>query len=424
MSKDLNFKRKFFILKDEYSNMRNVKAKGHGKVELRNNRLNVSIVIENAEVESYYDIILLGDNKVHQLGYIYTDKIHNGRVDMDLNYREIESAGFPLEKINGILISREEEILLGGYLLKDDKSIEKYLLRQKEDLEVIEEDTTETEEDTTETEEDIDTMEDIIEDYTIEEDILVEDMAEAIIVETPITSECEFAEDEEIMEEEETVLVEDPIVEADLDNEEQFIVNDLLFQEDTPTVTSITEEEYHKALEEIFDEPEEHFIINEEYNMNTDERRRINQKEQTTNYVLNILRYFPFIEPFKIDLMGYNWWRVDISDSKEDNGFLPYFSYIANGDHKYPLVQNAVTATNLMRKYGHYLFGLYNVNNEVKFYVYGVPGDFRTEDHPQNGTTGFNTWFEGRENIGYWIIYIDPLTGRIMYPINPMIPMD
>ena len=74
--------------------------------------------------------------------------------------------------------------------------------------------------------------------------------------------------------------------------------------------------------------------------------------------------------------MGYNWWKISIDDPKEDKGFLPYFSYIAGGNHKYPLVQYTVTATALMRKHGHYLFGLYNVNDEVKFYVYGVPGRF------------------------------------------------
>ena len=48
-------------------------------------------------------------------------------------------------------------------------------------------------------------------------------------------------------------------------------------------------------------------------------------KNQTTNYVLNILAFFPYIEPFKIDLKGYNWWRIDIDDPREDKGFLPYF---------------------------------------------------------------------------------------------------
>ena len=38
-----------------------------------------------------------------------------------------------------------------------------------------------------------------------------------------------------------------------------------------------------------------------------------------------------------------------------------------------------------MGKYGHYLFGLYNIKDEVRFYIYGVPGKFKTEEHPQKG---------------------------------------
>ena len=364
MSKDYGFKRKFFILKNEYSNMRNLNPKGHGKLELRNNRLKVSINIENAESNSYYNIILLGDNKSNELGSIHTDNRHNGKAEFDLNYKGIESIGFPLEKINGILILRDTNILLGAYLDEDDKSIVNYIntLAKTDNIEQE------------------------------KEEIPQEEIKEEFVPFIPLDG---------------------PETEMRQENRPPA----------RPTV-AVTEEEYDRAMQEMFNDTEELFEEDESESLSVEKQRKENQKNQTTNYILNILRFFPYVEPFKIDLMGYNWWRIYIDDPREDMGFLPYFSYVAGGNHKYPLVQNTVTATELIRKHGHYLFGLYNSNEKVKFYVYGVPGNFTSEDHPQRGTTGFNTWFEGQDNIGYWLLYIDPSAGRIIYPINPMIPKD
>lgn len=405
MSNDLNFKRKFFILKKEYSNMRNVNPKGHGKLELRNNRLNLSIHIDNAESNNYYNVILLGDNKVKDLGKVHTDKSHGGKADFDFNYKDLESLGFPLEKINGILILRDSNILLGGYLEKDDMTIQNYINKL-------------TRIDTKQQKKEIVEPVPQGESSSVPSNVPQGEHEEVLFV--PEESQPSAYEQEAVetsIEEEMAVaktFPEEPVI------EEQYIVNDI----ETLPSESLTEEEYDKAMQEMFYDPEALSKVEEPEFVSVDAQKKQNQKNQTTNYVLNILSFFPYIEPFKIDLMGYNWWRIDIDDPREDKGFLPYFSYVAGGNHKYPLVQNTVTATALMRKHGHYLFGLYNSNNEVKFYVYGVPGEFTSWDHPQKGTTGFNTWFEGRHSIGYWLLYIDPSTGRVIYPINPMIPKD
>ena len=422
MSNNISFKRKFFILKKEYSNMRNLNPKGHGKLELRNNRLNISINIDNAESDNYYNILLIGDNKAHDLGKIHTDKKCSGKAEFEFNYKDIESLGFPLEKINGILIERDRNILLGGNVDKADRTIENYLdkLAREDDyppqqavaVEVVAaEEVVEVEEVTK-----IEIEETNVASYPEEEEekYIINDLAQEDLPPT-----CEITED---VDTEDSVQLENrpPLA------EDQYMP---IYETPQPAPPSeaVTQEEYHKAMQDMFNDPsdpEVDFQEDEVEYVDVDTQRKLNQKNQTTSYVLNILSFFPFIEPFKIDLMGYNWWKIEIDDPREDKGFLPYFSYIAGGNHRYPLVQNTVTATALMRKYGHYLFGLYNVKDEVKFYVYGVPGRFITEDHPQKGTTGFNTWFEGRDNVGYWLLYIDPLTGRIIYPINPMIPKD
>ena len=185
--------------------------------------------------------------------------------------------------------------------------------------------------------------------------------------------------------------------------------------------TEKTIEPLEWETEEIYIPP---MVENFEYNNQDIETTiRQDQANQTTNYVLSILSFFPYIEPFKINLKGYNWWKIDVEDPEEDTSFLPYFSYISGSNHKYSDMENTICPNDLMKKHKHYLFGLYNEGEKVKFYVYGIPGDFNKKEHPQNGTTGFNTWFAAYDVPGYWLIYIDPNQGRIVYPINPMIPL-
>ncbi|MCG4586045.1 hypothetical protein L0P56_11130, partial [Anaerosalibacter bizertensis] len=75
-----------------------------------------------------------------------------------------------------------------------------------------------------------------------------------------------------------------------------------------------------------------------------------------------------------------------------------------------------------IKKYGNYLFGIYRDGGEITYYIYGVPGRFDSLEHPFKGVTGFNTWYETENGFGYWIMYIDPLMGKVIYPLNPMIP--
>lgn len=391
MSRGLAFTRKFFILKRKFSNIRGISPKGHGRLELRNDRLRIIINVENAERNESYKIVLLREGKIKELGRLHTDNNSKGRVEFNLNYREFESTGFPLEKINGILILREDRVLLAGYMDEEDGSIEKHIARLSQDR---------------------------LQDSRPEKPLVEEDIDEEVKEKDKEEKDTEKEDGLEKAKPEQDIA---EIDKPELNIPENPLLEDEVSDEDKPFVSV---EEYDKAMQEMFKDVEMPSNIEESPQLSAEAKRRLDQKNQTTNYVLNILAFFPYIEPFKIDLKGYNWWRIDIDDPREDKGFLPYFSYIAGGDHKYPLVQNTVTATALMKKYGHYIFGLYNVEDEVKFYVYGVPGYFTKEDHPQRGTTGFNAWFEGKDGIGYWLLYIDPTNGRVIYPINPMIPKE
>lgn len=376
MSKDLGFVRKFIIFKKEFSNIQELNPKGHGRLVLRGNKLNISLNIENGERNNFYNVILTKGTEVYDLGKIFTDEDYSGKADFDLNYQKLTKRDFSIDKINGILLVRDSKILLGGYLNNEDGSIENYI----EELKVKR----------------ISGKKDKLE----QEDKLK--IEEAEVREKP---KKDFKQ-------------RDKKAEEKLDKSENKEIRrkvDKKADKKEPITSDInTKRKYDEIMSNMFNNTEEG---------KKDESKEFRERAETINYVLNILNFFPYIEPFKINLQGYNWWRIDRSNNEKKRDLLPYFSYVIGGNHKYPIIKNSITANDLINRYGHYIFGLYNINDEVKFYVYGIPGRFLKKDHPQEGNTGFNTWFEGRENYGYWLLYIEPTSGRIIHPVNPMIPL-
>lgn len=169
-----------------------------------------------------------------------------------------------------------------------------------------------------------------------------------------------------------------------------------------------TQDDKEEIIEEILEEkePSGQEVLKEE-------------KDEMYAYVSSVLKYFPQVEPTKIPLHGYSWWKID--DSQANKGFLPYYNYLMGGNIRYKHIGNATTSRYLINKYGYYLFGIYR-EQTVKYYIYGVPGQFLINEHPYMGLTGYNTWFEGKGGYGYWLIYIDPITTTPIYTINPMQP--
>ena len=467
MFTNLAYTRKFIILKKEYLNIRTLNPKGHGKIELRGIRGNMSLNLENAEKDNYYSIFLIHPDKSilpMELGRIYTNEEGRGKTEFSFNLKEVESNGFSMDKINGILVMRDASILLGGYINKEDGSIERYIesIDKKNEekyiksiqKEVVEEPITEEpiEDEIVKlefTEEEIIHKEDTEEKIEVEATISEEEIEEKAILEEPIeepiediiedlveeTIEYPVSEEVSIEQVFEDGIAEEQIIEEETAEEQ--IIEEETAEEQTSEYEN-TEEivEELEILEEIqevlIDEPirsNEEYILEEDMPKESGYEaleyiRRLNQKNQTTNYILSILRFFPYTDPFKIDLKGYNWWKINGEGLDDYRGFLPYFSYLTGGNHKYPFVKNSINCNELIEKYRQYLFGLYNEREEVKYYLYGIPGKFSKEEHPYGGITGFNTWFEGNETEGYWLLYIDPMTGKVIHPLNPMIPND
>ncbi|NFA60610.1 hypothetical protein K8O96_09430 [Clostridium sporogenes] len=73
-----------------------------------------------------------------------------------------------------------------------------------------------------------------------------------------------------------------------------------------------------------------------------------------------------------------------------------------------------------IKKHGHYILG-YKCDKlgNMKYLVYGIPGDKTREDQPFKGRSGFVTWIENKENnLGYWLMFYDYKTNNILIPVK------
>ena len=372
MKNEFTYLRKYIILKKDYSNISGINPKGHVKIETRGNKGNISVSIENCQVEKDYTISFLkdeeGDVRELNIGRIITDDRGRGRTNIVLNLRDLSSQGFSIGEISAILIRKGKDILLGAYIDRDTGTIEKFIQEKM-----------------------------MIKKSKIIEEIEAE-------VESEIESKRNLEPTVETMSEVETIL--EPELKMEPEPELQ-IESEINFQD----IEELTEKEIIDSVENV-----------DSY-QSIEYTRRLNHRNQMTNYILNILRFFPYVQPFKYNLRGYSWWQIEDDGTDSYKGFLPYFNYLMSADYKYPFLHNSTTCFDQIKKYGHYLFGMYKEKGETLYYIYAIPGRFNIEEYPFRGATGFNTWYESVEGMGYWLLYIDPMTGEIVYPINPMVPV-
>lgn len=134
----------------------------------------------------------------------------------------------------------------------------------------------------------------------------------------------------------------------------------------------------------------------------------------------SFLNFYEKSEPLSVEIEDISWWYIPYGDKGLQNGILPYFNQIISAYYPYPMSARVTTCNNLMRKYGHYIFGIYKKDNKVEKFVYGVPGEFKREEQPYKGITGFKNWSYKNENIrgnyGYWLAFIDSETGEATEP--------
>lgn len=135
-----------------------------------------------------------------------------------------------------------------------------------------------------------------------------------------------------------------------------------------------------------------------------------------------VLKDYKQVEPLSVKLNNFSWWYIPYDTTGMRNGFLPYFNQIISSYYPYPMSNRVTTCSGLMKKYGHYVFGVYKENGKITSLIYGVPGEFTKEEQPYKGVTGFKNWSysnkEKASKCGYWLAFVNPKTGDITEPPN------
>lgn len=151
---------------------------------------------------------------------------------------------------------------------------------------------------------------------------------------------------------------------------------------------------------------------------NRAQSRRFRNKFDESLY--KVLKDYKELEPLSVKIQDLNWWYIPYDETGVRNGFLPYYNQIISSYYPYPMSNRVTTCSFLMKKYGHYVFGIFKEKGEIARFVYGVPGEFKKEEQPYKGVTGFKNWSysnkESDERHGYWLVFVNPKTGEATEP--------
>ncbi|KPU27493.1 hypothetical protein TR13x_05350 [Caloranaerobacter sp. TR13] len=381
--------------------------KGYAKIEVRDGRGKIQLNIEetkNIDADGIYVgglLSVINEQPIKvEMGNIILNENGKGNLLWKFNPESVGGTGISIDKFNTIFVqfygNNNEEIVipLVGYVGNKDDSINKLI----KDIEAKKNNHYKTENVQNRTYELDNITEESEDDNSVEHD---ETQIENKQV--PIQNKTEYGQNEDKyleIENEEDIFIKNEEVEKTSEHK----INGIKYE------TNNADDKYGHSI-----------------NMNYDytESNR-NYSRHIANYSLNILKFFEKVNPLREELKGYTWWEIEYDRKNIYRGFLPFYNYIINTYYPYQINFKTTTCHNLIRKYGHYIFGTVEENGEIKYYVYGIPGRFTKDEQPYRGMTGFTTWIprkgRNRERIGYWLLHIDAITGRIVSPLKPTYP--
>jgi hypothetical protein len=139
-------------------------------------------------------------------------------------------------------------------------------------------------------------------------------------------------------------------------------------------------------------------------------------------------KILPESTPFYPPMKNHRWWEIK-EDQENLDGFYLYFngSFV---DIRYPYMGYENIEKTYSKEYENKIFGIvYNdeMEDQLGYFVYGIPGRLCLQDQPFKGDTGFLYWHpsKGNQNVagemGYWLLYVEAQSGIIAIPKRPTI---
>jgi hypothetical protein len=131
-------------------------------------------------------------------------------------------------------------------------------------------------------------------------------------------------------------------------------------------------------------------------------------------YFESIANNFDVLKDELREIKYCKWYEVKVNDLNDLCNMSNYNRYTVA---YYPMLNYYP----YIRKHSRFLLGYKcDKDGNLKYIVYGVPGEKNIDDQPYEGKTGFVTWVkdENRDGMGYWLMFYDFRNSIVVVPME------
>lgn len=418
MSSNNKLYRNFIILQEDergYSNSNDKTLSGYSKIEAKGDKCKVSYYAQNLRTDDckYYMVLICNKKdakKIINLGELDVNSDGKGEATREYLSDSIGNLNISYDKICGAAIMTAKEgipvYILCGFLNGDMPS------DNWRNYQVVRVGTQSGEEkqykkaSKKETKKEI-KKKDIREEDINENNIKEEHISEDIVLEKKEEREEKIDTKEEVKTSQETQDRVDEVEEVENLQEAQDRVDVEEVESEYAEKDEITEEEINAPLrsKSVFDEYED--MIEE-----SKEAEEYELRGNSGSFFNSLVRGFDKYDASIDDIKNCKWHKVNVKDLYQMCNTSDYNKYTIV---YYPMINYYP----YIKKYGHFMIGLKgDKDGNMKYIVYGIPGDKDIDDQPYEGKTGFVTWVKDSKGNGYWLMFYDYKNSTVVVPME------
>ncbi len=441
--------RNFIILQEDergYSNSNDKTLSGYSKIEAKGDTCKISFYAQNLRRdEEEYCILAICNKKdmkkILNLGKISVSDGGKAEITKEYPLDNIGGLGISYDKISGAAIGKEKNgipiVVMCGFIngeqpsdsWKNYKMVDCSHNKSKNKMEYIkkEEKKKKSKHRGEEDNDPIDTLEeekidiDRVEELEVDKEAEVEIKPEEVRIEEEIQDEV--VEETEMTSEEEVIRKDIDIDETDTRNSEEVDdeLNEEVDDENNPFIKQNSNQNpFDRNLEGSLYGIED---LNRGYLKNKFDEYEEKLEGENSEFKIrgSVGEYFEGIASGfencrnKYDEIKFcKWYKVTVNDLHEMCNMSNYNRYAVA---YYPMLNYYP----YIRKHKHFMLG-YKCDEEgnLRYIVYGIPGEKNKDEQPYEGKTGFVTWVsdESRDGMGCWLMFYDFKNSTVVVPMK------
>ena len=421
--------RNFIILQEDergYSNSNDKTLSGYSKIEAKGNSCKISFYAQNLRRdEEEYCILAICNKKdmkkILNLGKIAVSDGGKAEVTKEYPLDNVAGLGIPYDKISGAAIGKEKNgipiIVMCGFINGEQPSdswknysmIECSHNKAKEKMEYIKK-AEKKKKSKHRGEEEIETT-DSLEERDVEKDVVQVEKELKINEEVRDEEEVQDEVSEEranIIEVDETETRNNKVDEEENEEKNPFedeSHNENPFNENIEGNLYGIEDLNRGYLKNKFDEYEEKL---------EEENSEFKIRGSVGEYFESIASGFENVRNSYDEIKYCKWYRISVNDLHEMCNMSNYNRYAVA---YYPMLNYYP----YIRKHKYFMLG-YKCDEEgnLRYIVYGIPGEKNKDEQPYEGKTGFVTWVsdEARDGMGCWLMFYDFKNSTVVVPMK------